>query len=65
MFITNVCFLISHCHSMYDMYLLQDNLNLVISNDYSEQAKRAMAMMSEKETSFELIEVKVQHTAQS
>ena len=50
---------------MYDMYLLQDNLNLVISNDYSEQTKRAMAMMSEKETSFELIEVKVQHTAQS
>ena len=50
---------------MYDMYLLQDNLNLVISNDYSEQTKRAMAMMSEKETSFELIEVKVQKTAQS
>ena len=32
-------------------------MNLVISNEYTEQTKRAMAMLNEKETSFELIEV--------
>ncbi|KAH3778151.1 ATP-dependent RNA helicase A-like isoform X2 [Dreissena polymorpha] len=34
----------------------EENMNLVISHEYTEQTKRAMAMMSEKETSFELIE---------
>jgi hypothetical protein len=34
-------------------------MNLVISNEYSEHTKRAMAMISEKETSFELIEVNI------
>lgn len=39
----------------------EDNMNLVISNEYSEQTKRAMAMMSEKETSFELIEALIKY----
>ena len=30
---------------------------MVISNEYTEQTKRAMGMLNEKETSFELIEV--------
>ena len=36
---------------------MQENCNLLISNEYSEKTRRAVAMMSEREHSFELIEV--------
>ena len=36
---------------------LQENCNLLVSNDYSEKTRRAMAQLSEKEHSFELVEV--------
>lgn len=37
---------------------LQENCNKVVSSEYSESTKQAMAMLNEKELSFELIEVK-------
>ena len=36
---------------------MQDNCNQLISNEYSEKTRRSMAMLSEKEHSFELFEV--------
>ena len=36
---------------------VQDNCNQLISNEYSEKTRRSMAMLSEKEHSFELFEV--------
>jgi len=36
---------------------LQENCNLLVSNEYSEKTRRSMAMLSEKEHSFELLEV--------
>jgi len=36
---------------------VQENCNVLVSNDYSEKTRRSMAMLSEKEHSFELIEV--------
>jgi hypothetical protein len=41
---------------------LQENCNLKVSAEYSEQTKRAMGMLSEKEMSFELIEVSIHYT---
>ena len=45
------------------MYLLvefQEDMNKQVSNEYSEQTRRAMAQMSEKEMNFDLIEVSSQ-----
>ena len=39
----------------------EDNMNLVVSNEYTEQTRRAMAMLNEKETSFELIEALIKY----
>jgi len=36
---------------------MQENCNVLVSSDYSEKTRRAMAMLSEKEHSFELFEV--------
>jgi ATP-dependent RNA helicase A len=36
---------------------LQENCNAICSDDYSFQTKNAMGQLSEKEMSFELIEV--------
>jgi hypothetical protein len=40
------------------MMMLQENCNTQVGSDYSEATKRALAMMSEKELSFELVEVR-------
>ncbi|KAL3871841.1 hypothetical protein ACJMK2_039813 [Sinanodonta woodiana] len=39
----------------------EENCNMIISQEYSEQTKRAMAMLNEKELSFELIEALVKY----
>ena len=39
------------------LFFFQENCNTICSDDYSFQTKNAMAQLSEKETSFELIEV--------
>lgn len=42
------------------LFIIQENCNLLVNNEYSEQTRRAMAMLNEKEMSFELIEVCLQ-----
>ena len=49
------------CNSFFCVSL-QENCNLKVSAEYSEQTKRAMGMLSEKEMSFELIEVSIHYT---
>lgn len=39
------------------LLFIQENCNLLVSNEYLEKTRRSMAMLSEKEHSFELIEV--------
>ena len=38
--------------------LLQENCNVLVSHEYNEHTRQSMAAMSEKEMSFELIEVR-------
>ena len=40
-------------------FFSQEDMNKQISADYSEQTRRAMAQMSEKEMNFDLIEVNI------
>ncbi len=40
-----------------NMTLFQENMNKMVSEQYSERTRRAMAQMSEKEMNFDLIEV--------
>lgn len=40
-------------------FTLQENMNKVIGSDYSADTQAAMAKLSEKEMSFELIEVNI------
>ncbi|XP_061189773.1 ATP-dependent RNA helicase A-like isoform X2 [Saccostrea echinata] len=39
----------------------EENCNLLVNNEYSEQTRRAMAMLNEKEMSFELIEALIRY----
>nr|XP_022341971.1 LOW QUALITY PROTEIN: ATP-dependent RNA helicase A-like [Crassostrea virginica] len=39
----------------------EENCNLLVNNEYSEQTRRAMAMLNEKELSFELIEALIKY----
>ena len=45
------------------LVFFQENCNKLVSDEYTEETKRAMAMLNEKELSFELIEVSVDHLA--
>lgn len=49
------------CRSVVTFFLCeqQENCNLLVSTEYNEKTRRAMALMSEKEHSFELIEVRL------
>ena len=43
------------------VFLLQENCNLQVSNEYNDHTRRAMAMMTERELSFELIEALIKY----
>lgn len=58
LFSTNFSFEYISLHESYNMRSFQaQNLNLVVSEEYGLDTKLAMSQLSEKEISFELIEV--------
>lgn len=58
--IKNMIFVITVVVTLCLWYIIQENCNVLVNNEYSEQTRRAMAMLNEKEMSFELIEVCLQ-----
>lgn len=43
---------------------LQENCNVLLSNEYSDTTRRAMSLMNEKELNFELIEALLRYISE-